>query len=81
MDTFRVETISLSLEISYTPAVIQGARRLRVNLLRPRLARLNSGWTLDRDMVGALNIRLKALSPGGEMTLVSTGLQGCGLSR
>jgi len=57
-------------ELSYAPAVIRVARmsgglRVRVIKIRLRLARLSNGWILDRDMVGALNIGLKALSSNG----------------
>jgi len=59
-----------SRELSYTPAVIRVARvsgglRVRVIKIRLRLARLSNGWVLDRDMVGALNIGLRALSSDG----------------
>jgi len=36
---------------------------VRVIKIKLRLARLSNGWILDRDMVGALNIGLRALSP------------------
>jgi len=57
-------------ELSYAPAVIRfamvsGGLRVRVIKIRLRLAKLSNGWILDRDMVGALNIGLRALSPGG----------------
>jgi len=39
--------------------------RVRVIRIRLRLARLSNGWILDRDMVGALNIGLRALASGG----------------
>jgi len=59
-----------SKELSYTPAVIRVARvsgglRVRVIKIRLKLAKLSNGWVLDRDMVGALNIGLRALSSGG----------------
>jgi len=38
---------------------------VRIIKTRLRLTRLNNGWVLDRDMVGALNIGLRALAPGG----------------
>jgi len=38
---------------------------VRVIKIRLRLARLSNGWILDRDMVGALNIGLRALSSNG----------------
>jgi len=38
---------------------------VRVIKIRLRLARLSNGWVLDRDMVGALNIGLRALASGG----------------
>jgi len=57
-------------KLSYTPAVIRVARvsgglRVRVIKIRLRLARLSNGWILDRDMVGALNIGLRALASNG----------------
>jgi len=57
-------------ELSYTPAVIRVARvswglRARVIRIRLRLARLSNGWILGRNMVGALNIGLRALSSDG----------------
>jgi len=57
-------------KLSYTPAVIRvamvsGGLRVRVIKIRFRLARLSNGWVLDRDMVGALNIGLRALASNG----------------
>jgi len=57
-------------ELSYAPAAIRfamvsGGLRVRVIKIRLRLAKLSNSWVLDRDMVGALNIGLRALSPGG----------------
>jgi len=46
-------------------ARVSGGLRVRVIKIRLRLARLSNGWVLDRDIVGALNIGLRALSPGG----------------
>jgi len=65
-------------KLSYAPAVIRVARvsgglRVRVIKIRLRLARLSNGWILDRDMVGALNIGLRALASDGSP-------MGCGLS-
>jgi len=69
-DTSRKDPFDHSKELSYTPAVIRVARvsgglRVKVIKIRLRLARLSNGWILDRDMVGALNIGLRALSSGG----------------
>jgi len=69
-DTSRKDPFDHSRELSYAPAVIRVARvsgglRVRVIKIRLRLARLSNGWVLDRDMVGALNIGLRALSSGG----------------
>jgi len=69
-DTSRKDPFDHSRELSYTPAVIRVARvsgglRVRVIKIRLRLARLSNGWVLDRDMVGALNIGLKALASNG----------------
>jgi len=38
---------------------------VRVIKIRLRLARLSNGWILDRNMVGALNIGLRALASDG----------------
>jgi len=69
-DTSRRDPFDHSKELSYTPAVIRVARvsgglRVRVIKVRLRLARLSNGWVLDRDMVGALNIGLRALASDG----------------
>jgi len=69
-DTSRKDPFDHSRELSYTPAVIRVARvsgglRVKVIKIRLRLARLSNGWVLDRDMVGALNIGLRALSSNG----------------
>jgi len=69
-DTSRKDPFDQSKELSYTPAVIRVARvsgglRVRVIKIRLRLARLSNGWILDRDMVGALNIGLRALASNG----------------
>jgi len=77
-DTSRKDPFDQSKELSYTPAVIRVARvsgglRVKVIKIRLRLARLSNGWILDRDMVGALNIGLRALaSDGSPMALGST---------
>ncbi|PUA31278.1 MAG: transposase, partial [Zestosphaera tikiterensis] len=48
-------------------------RRVKVEKATLRTARLSNGWILDRDMVGSLNIGLKALnSDGSPMALGST---------
>jgi len=76
--TSRKDPFDHSKELSYAPAVIRvamvsGGLRVRVIKIRLRLARLSNGWVLDRDMVGALNIGLKALSSDGSpMALGST---------
>jgi len=69
-DTTRKDPFDHSRELSYAPAVIRVARvsgglRVKVIKIRLRLARLSNGWVLDKDMVGALNIGLRALSSGG----------------
>jgi len=69
-DTSSKDPFDHSRELSYTPAVIRfamvsGGLRARVIKIRLRLARLSNGWILDRDMVGALNIGLRALSSDG----------------
>jgi len=68
-DTSRKDPFDHS-KLSYAPAVIRfamvsGGLRVRVIKTRLRLARLSNGWILDRDMVEALNIGLRVLSPGG----------------
>jgi len=68
-DTSRKDPFDQSRELSYAPAVIRVARvsgslRVKVIKIRLRLARLSNSWVLDRDMVGALNIGLRALSSG-----------------
>ena len=62
----------------YTPSVIRialrGGRRVRVIKIQMRLARLSNGLTMDRDMIGAINIGLRDLSlDGSPMSLGSTG--------
>jgi len=69
-DTSSKDPFDQSRELSYTPAVIRvarvsGALRVKVIKIRLRLARLSNGWILDRDMVGALNIGLRALATNG----------------
>ncbi|WP_051400990.1 IS200/IS605 family accessory protein TnpB-related protein [Desulfurococcus amylolyticus] len=63
---------------NYTPSVIRvvvrGARRVKVAKITLRLARLSNGLTLDRDVVGTVNIGLKHLSTDGSpVALGSTG--------
>jgi len=51
--------------------------RVRVIKIRLRLTRLSNGWIPDRDMVGALNIRLRALASNERgMAFPSTGPHG-----
>jgi len=62
----------------YTPSVIRialrGGRRVRVIKIQMRLARLSNGLTMDRDVIGAINIGLKYLSSDGSpVALGSTG--------
>jgi IS605 OrfB family transposase len=62
----------------YTPSVIRialrGGRRVRVIKIQMRLARLSNGLTMDRDVIGAINIGLRYLSSGGSpVALGSTG--------
>jgi IS605 OrfB family transposase len=62
----------------YAPSVIRialrGGRRVRVIKIQMRLARLSNGLTMDRDMIGAINIGLKYLSSDGRsMAFPSTG--------
>jgi len=77
-DTSKKDPFDQSKELSYTPAVIRVARvsgglRVKVIKIRLRLAKLSNGWILDRDMVGTLNIGLRALaSDGSPMALGST---------
>ncbi len=62
----------------YTPSVIRialrGGRRVKVIKIQMRLARLSNGLTMDRDVIGAINIGLKYLSSDGRsMAFPSTG--------
>jgi IS605 OrfB family transposase len=62
----------------YTPSVIRtalrGGRRVRVIKIQMRLARLSNGLTMDRDMIGAINIGLRYLSTDGRgVAFPSTG--------
>jgi putative transposase len=62
----------------YTPSVtriaLRGGRRVGVIKIQIRLARLSNGLTMDRDMIGAINIGLKYLSSDGSpVALGSTG--------
>jgi len=62
----------------YTPSVIRfalrGGRRVKVIKIQVRLARLSNGLTMDRDVIGAINIGLKYLSSDGSpVALGSTG--------
>jgi len=53
----------------YTSSVIRialrGGRRVKVIKIQMRLARLSNGLTMDRDVIGAINIGLKYLSTDG----------------
>ena len=53
----------------YTPSVIRialrGGRRVKVIKIQMRQARLSNGLTMDRDVIGAINIGLKYLSTDG----------------
>jgi len=65
----------------YTPSVIRfalrGGRRVRVIKIQLRLAKLSNGLTMDRDMIGAINIGLKYLSSDGRgVAFPSTGPHG-----
>jgi putative transposase len=62
----------------YTPSVIRialrGGRRVRVIKIQMRLARLSNRLTMDRDMIGAINIGLRYLSTDGRgVAFPSTG--------
>jgi putative transposase len=62
----------------YAPSVIRvalrGGRRVRVIKIQLRLARLSNGLTMDRDVIGAINIGLKYLSSDGRgVAFPSTG--------
>ncbi|WP_042667305.1 hypothetical protein [Desulfurococcus amylolyticus] len=60
--------------ISVIRAAVRGARRVRVAKVVLRLVRLGNGLTLDRDVVGTVNIGLKHLSTDGSpVALGSTG--------
>jgi len=70
-----------SLKLVYAPAMIHivrmsggPRRRVRVDKIVFRLAKLSNGWVLDRDMVGSLSIGLRALSSDGRgVAFPSTG--------
>jgi len=62
----------------YTPSVIRfalrGGRRVKVIKIQMRLAKLSNGLTIDRDVIGAINIGLRYLSSDGSpVALGSTG--------
>jgi IS605 OrfB family transposase len=62
----------------YTPSVIRialrGGRRVKVIKIQMRLARLSNRLTMDRDVIGAINIGLKYLSSDGRgVAFPSTG--------
>jgi hypothetical protein len=53
---------------------LRGGRRVRVIKIQLRLARLSNGLTLDRDVIGAINIGLRYLkSDGRGVAFPSTG--------
>jgi len=70
-----------SLRLTYAPAMIHivrmsggPRRRVRVEKVTFRIARLSNGWTLDRDMVGSLSIGFRALASDGRgVAFPSTG--------
>jgi IS605 OrfB family transposase len=62
----------------YTPSVtriaLRGGRRVKVIKIQLRLARLSNGLTIDRNVIGAINIGLRYLSSDGSpVALGSTG--------
>jgi transposase len=53
---------------------LRGGRRVKVIKIQMRLAKLSNGLTLDRDMIGAINIGLRYLSSDGRgVAFPSTG--------
>jgi len=44
---------------------VRGRKRVRVIKIQLRLAKLDNGLVLDRDVIGAINIGLKYLSSDG----------------
>ncbi len=50
---------------SMTRYVVRGRKRVRVIKIQLRLAKLDNGLVLDRDVIGAINIGLKYLSSDG----------------
>jgi len=70
-----------SLRLTYAPAMIHivrmsggPKRRVKVEKVTFRIARLSNGWTLDRDMVGSLSIGFRALASDGRgVAFPSTG--------
>jgi len=75
------DPFNTSRKLTYAPAVIRAPRvsggprrRVRVEKIVFRIARLSNGWVLDRDMVGSLSIGLRALSSDGRgVAFPSTG--------
>ncbi|MEM4970789.1 MAG: IS200/IS605 family accessory protein TnpB-related protein [Sulfolobales archaeon] len=64
----------------YTPSVIRvalrGGKKIKIIKIQLRLARLNNGLTMDRDVIGAINIGLRYLSTDGSpVALGSTELR------
>jgi len=56
---------------------LRGGRRVKVIKIRMRLAKLSNGLTMDRDVIGAINIGLRYLkSDGRGVTFPSTGPHG-----
>jgi len=55
----------LSFTPSMTRIAVRGRKRVRVIKVQLRLAKLDNGLILDRDIVGAINIGLKYLSSDG----------------
>ena len=52
---------------------VRGRKKIRVDKIQLRLAKLGNGLVLDRDVIGAINIGLKYLSSDGRaMALPST---------
>jgi len=51
---------------------VSGDGRVKTIKIRLRLARLSNGWILDRDMVRAPNIGLRALSSDGKDMVFSS---------
>gem|GEM_PF-805075 len=65
----HLETLFAGSQSKTMPSVIRvalrGGRSVKILKIQVRLARLSNGLTMDRDVVGAINIGLRYLSTDG----------------